>query len=254
MKNELNSEIPLNKTGLNSAPLSQSLGNHSREISHASAALVENRSYYSRGATVIGSIPQLRSLPSNENIMNGNHLLTDKLGERIVFKRLLARSYEALLGKYHSTTKCEQIPDLNHLEQFYLNQIKHLNLLTKCMEETGADSSALTPSADLMSMGWQGMLVALCDPRTTFLQCLEIIWQMEQVDSSAWELLAELAEANELATMAINFQLCLQEQNLQLMSIKEWVREFNLKQQLLPTTHTRYQSQTPTQSPPSPLE
>jgi hypothetical protein len=242
MHNDLNSHLGLNKTGTKMSPLdSVKTIEGAAKLTNPSAgdasALAENRIFYMKEADPVGSIPipaTLRgmALSVQEQIMNGNHAFMDKLGERIAFERTGTRLYEALLSKYNGTDKRERLPDLNRIEQFYLEELKHFQMVVEIMQKLGGDPTAMTPAADMAGTAAMGWVQVITDPRTTFLQSLEIILQAELVDNVGWELLIELTESNGLGDIAIQFQQALYEEAFHLLTVKQWVQELTLKEEI----------------------
>jgi hypothetical protein len=186
-----------------------------------------NRILHMQEAEGIGSIS------FNEQIMTGNHAMMDKLGERLVFERMGARLYEALITKYNGTNHQERLPELTRIEQFYLEKLKHFQNVSEVITNLGGDPTALTPAADVIGTATQGWIQVLTDPRTTFLQSLEIMLHLELVDNAGWELMIELAERNGLGDLAIQFQQILDEEAFHLITVKQWVQELTLNNEII---------------------
>jgi hypothetical protein len=186
-----------------------------------------NRILHMQEAEGIGSIA------FNEQIMTGNHAMMDKLGERLVFERMGARLYEALITKYNGTNHQERLPELTRIEQFYLEKLKHFQNVSEVITNLGGDPTALTPAADVIGAATQGWIQVLTDPRTTFLQSLEIMLHLELVDNAGWELMIELAERNGLGDLAIQFQQILDEEAFHLITVKQWVQELTLNNEII---------------------
>jgi len=212
------------------------------ELSHPTvgdgSAISDNRISYIREADDIGSVPLPTSFKGvtealQEQIMTGNHALIDKLGDRLAFERSGTRLYEALLTKYHSSDHKERLPEIARIEQFYLEELKHFQLVCEVVKKMGADPTALTPSADISGMANAGWIQVMTDPRTSFLQSLEIILQAELVDNAGWELLIEIAERNGLGELAIQFQQSLDEEAFHLITVKQWVQELTLNNEII---------------------
>lgn len=165
--------------------------------------------------------------------MTGNHAMMDKLGERLAFERSGTRLYEALITKYNSSDQKEILPELNRIEQFYLEELKHFQLMSEVIKNIGGDPTALTPAADVMGIACAGWFQVLTDPRTSFLQSLEIILQAELVDNAGWELLIELSERNGMGDLAIQFQQSLDEEAFHLITVKQWVQELTLNGEII---------------------
>ena len=242
MNTENNPELGLNKTGAKMSPINflesiegaETLTNPSPGDS---TAIAENRIRYMSESEPVGSIPIPTSLKGaaasvHEKIMNGNHAFMDKLGERLAFERTGTRLYEALLSKYNAAGDTAKLPELNRLEQFYLEELKHFQMMSEVITKIGGDPTSMTPAADVAGTAALGWVQVMSDPRTTFLQSLEIILQAELVDNAGWELLIEMAEKNGLGETAIQFQQCLDEEAFHLVTVKQWVQDLTLNNQI----------------------
>lgn len=197
-----------------------------------SSALGNNRIRYMLEGDPLGTLPPPAGLKGfaasvKEKVMTGNHTFMDKLGERIAFERTGTRLYEALLSKYHGTEDKSVLPPLNMLEQFYLEELKHFNLAAEVMLKLGGDPTAMTPSADVCGVAGAGWVQVIGDPRTTFLQSLEIILQAELVDNACWENIIEMAEKLGQKDAIREFQVAKEEEDIHLLNIKRWVKELN---------------------------
>lgn len=243
MIKETNSEMGLNRTGTKMSPI-----NSEKTIEGAErlttpppgtgSQIAENRIRYMKEADSIGSIPFPASIKGmaasiQEKLLTGNLALIDKLGERIAFERTGTRLYEALLCKFHGSSNKKILPDLNRIEQFYLEELKHFQHATQAMLKIGGDPSALTPAADISGTASLGWIQIMSDPRTNFLQSLEIILQAELIDNAGWELLIEIAEKTGLNEMAVGFQQCLNEEEFHLITVKQWVMELTLNNKIV---------------------
>lgn len=197
-----------------------------------------NRILHMQEAEGIGSIAFPTSIKGvteimHEQIMTGNHAMMDKLGERLVFERMGARLYEALITKYNGSPHRERLPELTRIEQFYLEKLKHFQNVSEVITNLGGDPTALTPAADVIGTATMGWIQVLTDPRTNFLQSLEIMLHLELVDNAGWELMIELAERNGLGDLAIQFQQILDEEAFHLITVKQWVQELTLNNEII---------------------
>jgi tRNA isopentenyl-2-thiomethyl-A-37 hydroxylase MiaE len=227
----------LNRTGMKMSPAdSEQLESGTSQMTNPpvgdASAIMANRIRFIQEADSIGSMPGsfdgvLSAI--QERALGGSHSFLDKVGERLAFERIGARLYEALLSKYHASEEKSTLPELERLEQFYLEEIKHFHLLVETMNKLGADYTALTPSADLAGVTAAGLVQIISDPRTSFSQSLEALLQAELIDHASWELLIELAEKVGLTEVATHFQVALEEESLHLQLIKDWVKQFNLR-------------------------
>lgn len=204
-----------------------------------SSLLGENRVMYMQEGDPMGSVPipmTVKGLMSSaqEKLFMGNHIFMDKLGERIAFERTGTRLYEALISKYQGTSNQEGLPDLMTIEQFYMEELKHFNMAAEIMMKLGGDPTAMTPSADIAGIAGMGWIQVINDPRTTFLQSLETILQAELVDNASWETLLELAIHLGLKEAVDEFTIALQEEEIHLETVKQWVKELNLDGKVSP--------------------
>jgi rubrerythrin len=249
MHKDINTEIGLNRTGTMMAPIeSKKSAKGALELTNPNAgdasALAANRILFMQEAEQVGTLPiplSLKGVVSSiqEKLLSGNNAFLDKLGERLAFERTGTRLYEALLSKFNAASDKALLPELTRLEQFYLEELKHFHLVTDAMEKIGGDPTAVTPAADLSGVAAQGWLQVISDPRTNFLQSLEVILQAELVDNAGWELLIELAESSGAQELAVQFQQALDEEAFHLMTVKRWVQELTLHQEILTRTDER---------------
>lgn len=161
-----------------------------------------------------------------------SEILLDKLGERVAFERTGAKLYEALIIKYQDAKDKKSLPELTSLKYLHQQEAKHFELVNKVMTQVGGEFPTITPVTDLsgaLSMGW---LQSINDPMTSFLQALEIVLQAELVNHAAWELLIELAEKKGLPTVATQFQECLNEKEIHIAKVKQWVQDLTLNQEV----------------------
>ena len=161
-----------------------------------------------------------------------SEILVDKLSERVAFERTGTRLYEALLSKYQDAEDKKGLPDKSRLELFQQEELKHFEVVSAAIKRVGGELPIISPATDLngsLGMGW---MLAITDARTTFIQALEIVLQAELVDSASWEILIELAERQELADVATQFQECLNEKEAHIVTLKQWLQELTLDSQV----------------------
>ena len=239
MKDLINSNQGINRTGMmaslvDSLETKEGAENLTPPSEGSSSDLGENRIRYMREAEPIGSMPRppgkIKGLISNAKAKMSptRILLMDKLGERLAFERSGTRLYEALLSKYHGSPNKEILPPLEQLEHFYEAELNHFTLISDVILELGGDPTAVTPSADVSGVASCGWIQVIADPRTTFMQSLEVIHMAELVDNAAWDLLIELAQANNLDQIVESFQEALVEEQEHLESVTNWIREMSL--------------------------
>lgn len=238
MQNELLIESGMNRTGINISPLDATKTMEgAQELTNPSegdaSELAANRISYIKECGPLGTIPFPTNLTGaltslRENIVYGHHVYIDKLGERIAFERTGVRLYEALLSKYEATEDKVGLPPLERLEQFYLEEKKHFEMACDVMTDIGGDPTAMTPAADICGMAGNGWMQVIADPRTNFLQSLEIILQAELVDNASWDTLVSLAEKLDMTDAVEQFKIALEEEDLHLAYVSSWVRQLNV--------------------------
>lgn len=239
MQNELLIESGMNRTGIMTSPLDATQTMEGAlELTNPpegdASQLAANRIRYAKESGPLGTIPLPTSLAGaftalKENIVYGHHVFLDKLGERIAFERTGVRLYEALLSKYEAAEDKSILPPLVRLEQFYLEEKKHFEMACEVMINVGGDPTAMTPAADICGVAGSGWMQVIADPRTNFLQCLEIILQAELVDNACWETLVVLADKLNMPDSVEQFKIALEEEDLHLAYVSSWVKQLNIE-------------------------
>lgn len=238
MKNELLVESGMNRTGVMISPLeAMKTMKGAEELTVPpegdASELAANRIRFAKESGPLGTIP----IPTNvkggitalrENLVYGHHVFIDKLGERIAFERTGVRLYEALLSKYEASEDKSILPSIDRLEQFYIEEKKHFELCCEIMTNIGGDPTAMTPAADVSGVAGNGWMQVICDPRTNFLQSLEIILQAELVDNACWETLIGLATKLKMKDAVEQFNIALEEEDLHLAFVSSWVMQLNV--------------------------
>jgi rubrerythrin len=151
------------------------------------------------------------------------HVFLDQLGARLAFERTGTRLYEALLIKHAAAHVHEGGPTREELEEIRDDELAHFMMLQECMEELGADPTAVTPCANVQAVASHGVLQVVADPRTTLTQALDAVLVAELADNDAWLLLSELAEGLGLEEMAAKFQQALEDEEEHLASVRRWI-------------------------------
>lgn len=159
-----------------------------------------------------------------------SEVLLDKLGERVAFERTGAQLYQALVNKYQDSEDKKYLPELVALERFYQQEAKHYELVEQVMHHLGGELEIFPPANDPTSSLTMGWMMLITDPSTNFLQALEIVLQAELVNHAGWELLIELAEKRDLPKVATQFQKCLDEKEIHIARVKQWVQDLTLNQ------------------------
>jgi rubrerythrin len=229
----------MNRTGIMISPINAAMTEKGAiKLTHPSigdsSAIGNNRIRYALESDPVGTIPiptSLKGVASSvvENMVFGQHIFLDKLGERIAFERSGVRLYEALISKYYSSSKQKNLPPIEKIEEFFLEERKHFDMACAVMVKLGGDPTAMTPAADVVGVASMGWVQVLADPRTSFLQSLEIILQAELVDNACWELLIEMAQKLGIKNAVADFQIALEEEQEHLVHVKQWVQELTME-------------------------
>lgn len=190
-----------NRTGIQSAPLLsramiKSEGLESRESLPDETPEIEKE--YLQTAHEIGSVPMpltFRGLAKvSLEVIKGNSpmFLLNKLGERLAFERSSVRLYEALIRKLKvqglGAVKIEA------LERIHDEELQHMFIVNRAIEDLGGDSSALTPGGDVVTVASSGLFQVVTDPRTSVSQALEAVLMAELSDHCSWEMLIQLVQ------------------------------------------------------------
>jgi tRNA isopentenyl-2-thiomethyl-A-37 hydroxylase MiaE len=103
------------------------------------------------------------------------------------------------------------------------DELSHFVLVREAIEKLGADPTALTPSANLVSVASKGVPEVLVDPRTNLVQCLEALMMAELTDNAGWELLVELAQSLGQHELAEQFEQALMAEAEHLQLVRNWL-------------------------------
>lgn len=228
------SEVGFNRTGIQTSPLeSKEAIEGARQGLPSSPgselAIAEVRKVYARESGGLGTVPVPATLKgmftTAKEMLKGNKptVFIDKLGERLGFERTGVRLYEAALSKFDVHGTWSGGPSRVQLEKIMNDELAHFELVREAMEKLGADPTAVTPAADLVSVASKGIPAVLTDPRTNLVQCLEALMVAELTDNAGWELLIELAQGLGQTELVERFEqaLLLEAEHLQL--VKNWL-------------------------------
>jgi ferritin-like protein len=229
-------DVGLNRTGIATSPIdSKDIIQEAERAGFSSpgdeSGILATRAVYAResGAQGLGTVPVPATLKgmakTGMELLKGHKasVFIDKLGERLAFERTGTRLYEAALGKFEVFGSWEGGPSREQLEQVLADERAHFLLVKESMLQLGADPTAVTPSADLVSVVSMGLPKALSDPRTNLRQCLEALLVAELSDNAGWELLIELARGLGKDDLVARFQVALDAEALHLQWVTKWV-------------------------------
>jgi hypothetical protein len=222
-----------NRTGSAMAPRQggRQKENEGKSPEGAGAELSRLRMEMAMEADLIGTMPPPASLKGTlksavqMGMGRDPKAFLDHLGGRLAFERTGTRLYDALLAKHAAGDSPVGSADAMTLRTFRDQEQEHFRMLADCIENLGADSTCVTPMADLAGVEAMGLIAAVSDPRTTFGQCLDAILVAELADNDAWHMLIELAEGMGQTGMAERFQAAKTEEDVHLETVRRWVGE-----------------------------
>lgn len=228
------SDVGLNRTGIQTSPIdSKEAIEGARQGLPSSlgseAGILEVRARYARESDVLGTVPVPATLKgmlqTAKELLRGNKpaVFIDKLGERLGFERTGVRLYQAALLKFDIHGTWTAGPSREQLEKIHRDELAHFLIVREALEKLGADPTALTPSADLVSVASKGIPEVLVDPRTNLVQCLEALLVVELTDNAGWELLIELAQGLGQAGLVEQFEQSLSVEAEHLMLVRRWL-------------------------------
>jgi hypothetical protein len=192
------------------------------------------RAAYIEEAEPLGSMPPPASVKgivkSSLTLISGRRpqVLLDRIGERMQHERSGVRIYEALITK-HAAEGAADVPG-ERLREFKADEARHFALLTRCVERLGGDPTAQTPCADLAGIETIGLLQAVTDPKTSFLQSLHAVVIGELADNAGWDELVMLAEKLGHADIADEFRSAREAERRHLAAVREWHERLTLAQ------------------------
>jgi bacterioferritin (cytochrome b1) len=192
------------------------------------------RQDYVKDAHAIGSIPMPMTLKGlakagYEKIKGEKpEVFIDKLGERLAFERMGVRLYKALIRKCEMDPMRHESVDLYRLQQICDEELEHMLLLKKAMEDVGADPTATTPGADSMAVASMGFVQVLNDPRTSVSQCLEAILIAELADKDGWNLLIDLTREMGDQNLLAQFQRAMAEEETHVVDVRNLLKELTM--------------------------
>jgi hypothetical protein len=237
---ERSNEMGRNRTGIDMSPKhSKAMVRAAEELTPRGAPdgqmLEKAHREYIEEADAVGSVPMpgtiKGALKSAMDKLAGRNpeTLINKLGERLAFERSGVRLYEGVLAKCEAKDDGTHVP-LDRLRRFRDEEARHFALVKQAMESLGADPTAQTPDADVTALASMGVQKVVADPRTTVSQCLEALLTAELTDNAGWELLVKLTEEMGLDDISTRFRGALQEEEVHLREVREWVERGVLAQ------------------------
>ena len=178
----------------------------------------------------LGSVPPPASMKGAAKAMlqklKGSHptLFLDKLGERLAFERTGTRLYEALVSKHEADGGFAGGPTRDELVEHLNDEHRHFSMLVEAVRDLGGDPTAMTPSADAVSVVSLGVIQIITDSRTTLLQGLEAQLVAELADRDGWMVLVELARDAGKDDLAARFEQAERTEEEHLTRVRTWIR------------------------------
>ncbi|HET6612587.1 MAG TPA: ferritin-like domain-containing protein [Kofleriaceae bacterium] len=191
--------------------------------------LTEVRGELVREAGSLGTVPRPVTLKGTVKAtiqtIKGHSpaVLVDLLAARLAFERTGTRLYDALLIKHEAAHIPPGGPGRDDLELIRDQELRHMGLLSRCLETLGADPTAVTPAADVGGVAGAGLVAVVADPRVTFTQALDAMVIAELADNDAWVTLADLADRLGMDEMAADFREALVEEEDHLARVRAWL-------------------------------
>ncbi|HEX8700333.1 MAG TPA: ferritin-like domain-containing protein [Myxococcaceae bacterium] len=227
-------DVGLNRTGIQTSPLASKEAIQGAQEGLPTSLgseqdIVRVRQVYAQESPGLGTVPVPATfkgiLSTAKEMLKGTKptVFIDKLGERLGFERTGVRLYEAALGKYDLHGTWQGGPSREQLEKIMNDELAHFALVREAIESLGADPTALTPSANLVSVASKGVPEVLVDPRTNLVQCLEALLMAELTDNAGWELLVELAQSLGQTELAEQFEQALMAEAEHLQLVRNWL-------------------------------
>ena len=147
----------------------------------------------------------------------------DKLGERLAFERTGTRLYGALIGKCDASPALPGGPTSADLQAIQAEELAHFELVREVIVSLGGDPTAVTPSADVVSVMSSGLLQIITDARTSLKQSLEAILVAELADNDGWMMLIHLAQSSGHEQIAARFEEARMTEERHLTHVRQWI-------------------------------
>lgn len=188
-----------------------------RDASSEVDDLIDARVVFSKKAPPVGTMPAAK--------IDGGvpQIFIDQLAGRVAFERAGARAYELLMVKLQASSAHTGRPTREELEHLRDEELEHLAITVRALEELGADPTAMTPAADLSMVNGSGILKNLADPRVTLTQALDSILIAELNDNETWAMLISLALKLDRGDLAREFHRVLEQEQEHLDKIRTWL-------------------------------
>lgn len=229
-------DIGNNRTGIQMSPIDAKRmvegaeeGTPETQMTTEPTELTSARVNASRSAEPLGTMPPPGSVKGAAKAvvqaLKGRRatVFLDLLGARLAFERTGTRLYESALVKLDASEVHAGGPTRGELEHFRDQELEHFAMLVECIQELGADPTAVTPSADVEGVASSGVVQIVSDPRTTLTQALDAVLVAELADHDGWQLLIDLAHELGQDEMVARFHKALAEEDEHLARVRSWL-------------------------------
>jgi hypothetical protein len=224
----------MNRTGIATSPIdSRRMVEAAEQVQTTGmfdgTALAEERLTWANSAGPIGTMPPPATLKGIMKTvvekLEGHKptVFLDKLGERLAFERTGTRLYEAVMAKLDAADLHPEGPSRADLAEIRDAEHRHVTVVRDAIIHLGADPTAMTPCADLISVAGLGLVQAVSDPRTTLNQCLDILLIAELADGDGWQLIVDLADQLGFDELAERFRVALAEEHQHVFRVRGWI-------------------------------
>lgn len=192
-------------------------------------AIAAERISWARTVSPVGTVPPPASIKGVVKTalerLEGHKptVLIDKLGERLAFERTGTRLYEAVMAKLAAADPHPGGPTRADLETIRNAEHRHFAVVRDALLQLGADPTAMTPGADLVSVTGLGWVQAITDPRTTLNQCLDVLLIAEAADVAGWELLIALTDQLGFDELCTQFRAVQAEEDRHVLRVRGWI-------------------------------
>jgi rubrerythrin len=187
------------------------------------------REKVTRQADRFGSVPAVASARGMAEMalhaLQGHRLASfiDTRGERLAFERSGVRAYEAVLGKFEALGTWHGGSTRDLLQEQCNEELAHFHMIKQILERLGADSAAMTPSADVAAVQASGVFKVLADPRASLSLVLRALLVLEDVDADGWDMLVEVAASTRQDQLASRFRDALATEETHKERVRGWL-------------------------------
>jgi hypothetical protein len=226
-----------NRTGISMSPvdaprLIEAAHRIAPDVQGDVSNLLRVRQDYIRNAPPIGHVPApgtVKGVVSTVGkLLQGKDtaFLIDRLGQRMAYERTGTRLYDAFLGKVQVLPSWKGGPDSRTVTQIRQDQVSHARLVRDIIVDVGADPTALTPAANVTAVAALGFIQVLNDPRTSLVDCIDVLLGVAVTDVAAWDSLTDLVEAFGLTTATERCRSAWQQADEHARTVRGWLNAY----------------------------